>query len=92
MSNDTLRAKLSSVLIQYDVKESAKPGYNRYALALYCEALQSAWEYVEQGKDIRAVLCGHFTGRLLSKLLKAADCSPMVKADVYGSPIRRTAY
>ncbi len=59
-----LRDELRHTLIEYDRKESRKQGYNVYALALYMEALQSAMEYIEQGKDVRKVLTGHFTGRL----------------------------
>lgn len=88
----TLHEKLRHALIEHDRKESAKPGYNHYALALYMEALQSASSFIEQGKDPREVLCGHFNGRLLAKLLKVAGCAPYTKADAFGSGVRRTNY
>lgn len=88
----TLHDKLRHELIQYDVKESTKRGYNSHALAIYLEALQSSMEFIDAGKDVRKVLVGHFCGRLLTKLLKAADCAPDTKEDQMGLGIRRTSY
>jgi hypothetical protein len=88
----TLRDKLLHELTEYDRKESTKRGYNRNALGIYMEALNSAMEHIDAGKDIRKVLVGHFCGRLLTKMLKAAGCAPDTKADQMGSGIRRTEY
>lgn len=88
----TLHDKLIHAITEYDRQESTKRGYNPNALGIMLGALHSADEYIAQGKDVRAVLCGHFTGRLLSRLLKVAGCEPMTKADAIGSGIRRTSY
>ncbi len=88
----TLRDQLQHTLIEYDRKESRKQGYNVYALALYLEALDSAMEYIEQGKDVRKVLTGHFNGRLCNALLKTAGCPKYTVEDAYGSPVRQTSY
>ena len=74
-----LHSKLVSVAAEYDRKESTKRGYNIYALAHYMEAIQSVDACLAKllfsanpQDDVRRVLCGHFTGRLLDQMLKAA--------------------
>jgi hypothetical protein len=88
----TLHDKLRTALIAYDQQESKKKYYNLYALGLYLEALQSATAHIAQGADVREVLCGHFNGRLLARLLKVAGVAPMTKEDNYGGIVRRTNY
>jgi hypothetical protein len=88
----TLHEKLRSALIAYDKQESSKRSYNIYALGIYIEALQSATSFIERGADVREVLCGHFSGRLLARLLKVAGVAPMTREDSYGGIVRRTNY
>lgn len=88
----TLHDKLLHELTEYDRKESTKRGYNRNALGIYMETLQSAMGYIDAGKDVRKVLVGHFCGRLLTKLLKTAGFALDTKADQMGSGIRREEY
>jgi hypothetical protein len=88
----TLHDKLIHAATEYDRRESTRRGYNHYALAHYIEAIRSAESHIQTGADIRQVLVGHFTGRLLSRMLKAAGCSPMTKADAIGGAVRRTQY
>lgn len=83
---------MHSKLVHEITKEAMKPSYSPSALGIMLEALHSAEEFIAQGKDVREVLCGHFNGRLLAKMLKAAGCEPYRKEDAYGSGIRRTAY
>jgi hypothetical protein len=61
-----------STLISYDKRESKKKYYNPYALAIYLRALQSAETDMAAGTPIRQAIVGHFSGRLLDRLLKTA--------------------
>jgi hypothetical protein len=88
----TLHEKLRSALITYDIQESKKRSYNLYALGHYMVALQSTTDFIAKGADVREVLCGHFSGRLLARLLKVAGVAPMTKEDNYGGIVRRTNY
>lgn len=88
----SLRDKLVHEVTAYDIKESTKRGYNRYGLGIMLEAVNSAMEYIDAGKDVRKVLVGHFTGRLLTKLLKVAGCAPDTREDQMGTGVRRDKY
>jgi hypothetical protein len=92
MDNTLLRSAFVHAVTEYDRLESTRQHYNRFALAQYLEAIESAMSHIEKGADVRAVLVGHFTGRLLAKLLKVAQCSPMTRADALGGVARRTSY
>lgn len=84
--------EMHSKMVHEITVESSKPSYSAHALPLMLEALESAEKYIAQGKDVRDVLCGHFNGRLLARLLKVAGCAPYRKEDAYGTGIRRTVY
>ena len=76
----TLHDRLVSVLTEYDRKEEekaakAKPGrgyFNKYALGHYMDALYEVDVEIARGVPVRKALTGHFTGRLVDKLLKVA--------------------
>lgn len=88
-----LQDRLLWALKEYDAKESSKRCWNPNAMRLYIEALNSAMEFIDAGKDARAVLVGHFTGRLCARLLKVAGCSPYTIEDARGgSWVRGSEY
>ena len=69
----SIRLKLQTVIIKHDQMEAKKRFYNPYALGLYCEALNRLDRYYALGYDLRLCLLNCFNGRLLDKMLKAAN-------------------
>lgn len=47
-----MRPKLVHALTQYDIKESTKRGYNRYAMAQYFAALDEALTAIANGDQL----------------------------------------
>lgn len=74
------RTKILIALTEYDRKQSTKKGYNRFALGMYCQALQNTMAEIESGSTIRAALKHNFCGRLLDVCLKAAG-EPLATKD-----------
>ncbi len=66
-----IHIKLLNALTAFDRKEAKKKHYNRYALAQYCAALQSAQVDMDCGATLRESLLVNFIGHLLSALLRA---------------------
>ena len=66
-TNMSVHDKLVHILTQYDISQSTKPGYNRYALGQYLQALAEA---EEASLPIAEALAEIFRGRLLVLLLK----------------------
>ncbi|MBU1621878.1 MAG: hypothetical protein KJ604_20675 [Gammaproteobacteria bacterium] len=65
------RLKLSSALTAYDIRQSKRKGYNRYAIGHYLKALEQTERAIDQGEDIRSALVANYCGRLLDVTLKA---------------------
>jgi histidinol-phosphate/aromatic aminotransferase/cobyric acid decarboxylase-like protein len=86
------RQLLVHVATEYDRKQALKPGYNLYALPQYLEAIHSAMDYIDLGHDPRQVLVGHFSGRLLDKMLRALGEPKSTREEQTGGWIRRTNY
>ena len=81
MTPDYIHSKLSLALTAYDRKQSARPGYNRYAIAHYLHAIHEAVAEIEAGKPVRAALVDHFCGRLLDIALRAVGESKSTDAE-----------
>lgn len=73
--------KILHILIEHDRKESTKPGYNQYALAIYCGGLQAIDEELSAGSELRACLVQHFCGRLLDKILRGLGLPLSTRAE-----------
>lgn len=78
------RAKLAMALTNYDRKQAAKAGYNRYALPQYFDALDRALDLVARGTTLRRALVQCFTGRLLAIALRAVDEQPPTDRELRG--------
>jgi len=81
--NEQMRLTLLNVLTAHDIKESKGKRYNPYALGQYFQALDRASRYVAMGHDLRLALLNCFNGRLLDKLLKAAELPVSTKEECY---------
>jgi hypothetical protein len=64
------RNKISSLLLQWDVKQEKRKDYNRFAMGIYLQALDRVEEDFFDGMTLRQALEENFTGRLLDFLLK----------------------
>jgi hypothetical protein len=73
------RLQLLSSLTEYDRKQSTKPGYNRYALAHYCGALDRVKRYCDAGHPLRDAIATCFLGSLCNRLLKVVKLEPLTK-------------
>jgi len=66
---------LIHALTQYDIKQSKKASYNRYALAHYFFAIDVVLNEVKGGINIIASIEENFNQPLRSILIKALDAS-----------------
>lgn len=69
----TVHDTLVHVLTQYDIKQSKKPGYNRYALPQYFAALKEVDRLLRKGDTVTMALTTYFNEPLRSRLLKAVQ-------------------
>jgi hypothetical protein len=65
------KTKLVHVVTEYDRKQEAKRGFNRYALAQYLQALDCVGNDIKAGYNLRDAFVNNFCGRLLDVLLRA---------------------
>lgn len=75
-TNIERHAKIAMALTEYDRKQATKPGYNRYALPLYFQALDRVEDDLASGTEFRAALVAAFTGKLLACVLRAVGEPP----------------
>lgn len=69
---ESRRAKCVHALTQYDIAQSSKRGYNRYALAMYLNGLNSAISAIEGcDEDPKAAFEDVFCDRVLDVAWKA---------------------
>ena len=64
------RAKMVSVLTEYDRKQSKKKSYNHYALGHYMKAVGTVAEAIDGGAPIHEALKQGFCGSLLRHVAK----------------------
>lgn len=67
------RLKMVNAVTAFDIKQSKKKGYNRYALALYFQAIDNITEDMANGVELRKAIERNFIGRLLDAVLKTLD-------------------
>lgn len=65
------RDKLTLAATQYDIKQSKKANYNRYALAQYFAAIDEVMSEVKGGINIIASIEDNFNEPLSSILIKS---------------------
>lgn len=80
---------LISAVTQYDRKQSAKRGYNPYALGIYFARVDDIMRDIEAGADVRAAIVAGFTGRLADHCLRALKLPITTKEEAFGSPVYR---
>jgi hypothetical protein len=71
MQTSNVRADLIRAFMAYDHKQSAKPGYNIYAMPQYLRSTEVIADRVDAGEDLRAVLLESLSGRLLGAILRS---------------------
>jgi hypothetical protein len=70
--NPETHFKLINALTQYDIKQSTKAGYNRYALPQYYIALGNVEQDMnDNGMTLRQAILTNFVGRLADVCLKS---------------------
>ena len=65
-----LHSQLDHILTQWDIKQSAKRGYNPNALFIYLRQAERIVEAVDQGVTISDAIDKHFNDRLAAMLHK----------------------
>ena len=76
--------KLVLVIVKHDQIMSHKPGYNTYALGLYCKAAVDTEARLLLKQDLRLALLHSFNGALLNKCLRACGLPKATKDEKCG--------
>lgn len=86
---DSLKLRLISAATQYDIKQSKRPGYNRYALAQYMGRIDEVCEDIGRGADPAEAIARGFLGTLRAALLRGAKLAakPDAPGAVYYRPV-----
>ena len=65
--------KLAAAVTEYDRAQSTRKGYNRYALGMYLQAVQSVDDWVKESPrhTLRQGIVRYFSGRLIDVCLHA---------------------
>ena len=71
-------------LTRYDERASKSKGYNRYAFAHYCAAIDKARDLTTSGLTIRQALCKCFTDRLLDCVLRSVGEALATREEMRG--------
>ncbi len=85
---DALHSRMAHIVTTYDIKESTKRGYNRYAIAMYLGAVQEVCAELEANPNLetRKVIISHFNGRLCDAILRGLAFNPQTKDELrYGA-------
>lgn len=67
----TIKYALIHAATMYDVKQSTKRGYNRYAIGQYLNRIDEVLADIDAGATPRQALIAGFSDRLLDHLLRA---------------------
>ena len=62
--------RLVNIVTEYDIQQSKKKNYNRYALPQYLGAINDVMEGVESGESLEVALKRGFCGSLLRHIAK----------------------
>lgn len=72
---------LAHAVTEYDRRQQNRRGYNPYALAHYCGAVQRIEEEIGNGAEVRAAVVANLTGRLASFVLRTIGHAPLTDAE-----------
>ena len=84
MNTEQIRARLVHGATEYDRKQSAKRGWNPYALGIYLQRIDDIMVDIERGADPRSAIVAGFTDRLLDVMLKACGFEKGTVAECRG--------
>jgi hypothetical protein len=65
-----LHSRLDHYLTQWDIKQSAKRGYNPFALGIYLERAERVAMDVANGSTVSDAISVHFCDRIAAMLLR----------------------
>lgn len=70
---EAIHFRLVHAVTEYDRKQSTKKSYNRYALGMYLQAVQSveSWLGEDSRHTLRQAIVRYFNGRLMDACLAA---------------------
>lgn len=85
MTPNETHAALVSALTQFDLKQSTKPGYNKWALAIYIGRVDDIMKDVAAGADLRAAVVAGFTGQPLAVCLRALKLPSAGSSELSGA-------
>ena len=84
VDHKAIEAKLSNAIMQYDNKQSKRPGFNRYALPQYMRAVDDVMKDIKAGAPVRDAIVAAFNDRLAGALLRATGQTPYTREDAMG--------
>ncbi len=79
---------MAHIVTAYDIKESTKRSYNRYAIGMYLGAAQAVCAELQANPELetRKVIIAHFNGRLCDMILRGLGFNPQTKDELrYGA-------
>jgi len=85
---DALHSQMAHIVTAYDIKESTKRSYNRYAIGMYLGAVQEVCAELKANPnlDTRKVIIAHFNGRLCDQILRGLGFNQQTKDELrYGA-------
>ena len=85
---DSLQDSIVSAVTQYDMRESKKKSYNRYALGQYFMAIDRVLEMLNEKPETltRYAIIENFNGRLCDAILHRLAFAPMTDSEArYGN-------
>jgi len=79
-----IQGKLVHAVTEYDRSQSTRKGYNRYALGMYLQAVQSVMDWVEESPQhtLRQGIVRYFSGRLIDVCLRAVGELPTTREEL----------
>lgn len=81
-ANKTSHIQLINAVTSYDRKQSTKTGYNRYALGMYLQAVQSVDSDIATGSTLRHAILHNFIGKLADICLVATGQERATKEEL----------
>lgn len=83
----TIKDKLVFALTTFDRKQSARKGWNPYALGQYFARIDEVCQEIDNGKTPRQALLAGFSDRVLDVCLLSIGEKPATKDEVLNGPI-----
>jgi hypothetical protein len=85
MSPARLHSALLHAVTQYDIGQSKRKDYNKWALPRYIEAVNNICEDVKAGADLRKAITAALLGRLADTCLKAIGLDESTDSEARGN-------